>query len=634
MPFEPTHEQAAIINHDIAQHARVLAGPGTGKSSTLVALLTKTLNENPLARVKMLTFTRAATAELAKKVPSAGIGAQQPSTIHSFAISILLRNPGTAGFPEPLRIADTWEMRKIVEPTLAARVGVGVRLLRDLVWEMGANWESLTDEADPGIAPDLRARFRGAWAEHRQVMGYTLLQELPYALRQALNDHDDLAGLDYDIVLVDEYQDLNSCDLEAIRLLSEKGGATIIGTGDDDQSIYSWRKAAPQGIRRFLEDFAGARDYTLSKTLRCGKRIIDWANDVIRGDPARPQDRAVLDCLDGAPEGEVALLSFKNELEEAGGVAALIEWLIDHEEVAPAEILVLVRGDHNGTFSTPIRDALQDRGIECYNADFVVELLNEEANRRFVEIARLLVRRDDSLAWASLFDLAPGIGSKFFDYVYGHALANRQSFSDALFALREAGYPKAPSGSGKKAEELVNAVVAFLNEHSVPATTPDSGWVPWVLAMSGNAVFPQPSPPLVEVMGEVILLLEPDCSFAKFLSMIEPLGKDCSLAHGKGVRIMTMSGSKGLTVRATIIVGAEEGIVPRPEADLGEERRIMYVAMTRAREYLFCTWARRRRGPTARAGKGTLLRRRQSHFLEAGPVTSQDGSDFLSAIGG
>jgi ATP-dependent exoDNAse (exonuclease V) beta subunit len=68
-----------------------------------------------------------------------------------------------------------------------------------------------------------------------------------------------------------------------------------------------------------------------------------------------------------------------------------------------------------------------------------------------------------------------------------------------------------------------------------------------------------------------------------------------------GVRIMTMIGSKGLTVRATIIAGLEDGIVPRPDADLAEERRLLYVAMTRAKEFLLCTWAGQRRGPTERA---------------------------------
>ena len=235
MTFEPTEEQRAILEHSPDRHAQVLAGPGTGKSTTMVALLDRLLSNDPSLRVRMLTFTRAATSELAGKVATASPQAERPSTIHSFAISILLRNPGSGGFPEPLRIADTWESKHVVRKTLAKRADVGLRVLEKLIREMASNWESLTDEKDPELTEADRVRFRGAWNEHRRVLGYTLADELPYALRRALADHDDLTGIDIDLLLVDEYQDLNACDLEVIRLLSEKGGCAVVGTGDDDQ---------------------------------------------------------------------------------------------------------------------------------------------------------------------------------------------------------------------------------------------------------------------------------------------------------------------------------------------------------------------------------------------------------------
>jgi superfamily I DNA/RNA helicase len=105
--YEPTPEQEAVLSHPITRHARLLAGPGTGKSATVVALITRLLVGEPEPRIRLLTFTRAATAELAHKVeehPQTVV--DRPSTIHSFAISTLLGNPGCADFPEPLRIAD------------------------------------------------------------------------------------------------------------------------------------------------------------------------------------------------------------------------------------------------------------------------------------------------------------------------------------------------------------------------------------------------------------------------------------------------------------------------------------------------------------------------------------------------
>ena len=255
MPYEPTAEQRAILAHDRRRHARVLAGPGTGKSATLVALVDQLLAGNPAPRIKLITFTRAATAELAKKVsdhPAAA--AERPSTMHSFSISVLLRNPGTGHFPQPLRIADTWEDNEIVKPTLARRINVRVTKLDDLIREMASNWEFLEQRELPKVDPAERARFLAAWHEHREVYGYTLLAELPFALRQALHDHAQLDGVEYDMLIVDEYQDLNACDLEVLHLIADRGCA-IIAAGDDDQSIYSFRYAAPAGIRRFCEDY-------------------------------------------------------------------------------------------------------------------------------------------------------------------------------------------------------------------------------------------------------------------------------------------------------------------------------------------------------------------------------------------
>ena len=258
MPYEPTGEQQAIITHGIGRHARILAGPGTGKSATIVALVDRLLAGNPAPRVRLLTFTRAATAELAKKVsdhPAAA--AERPSTIHSFSISVLLRNPGTGDFPEPLRIADKWEESMIVRPTLARQIHVRTDHIENLIREMAANWEFLRERPHPRVDPNGARGFVGAWNEHRQIYGYTLLAELPFSLRQALNDHADLEGVRYDLLMCDEYQDLNSCDLDVLHLIAERGCA-IVAAGDDDQSIYSFRYAAPEGIRRFTDDYLAA----------------------------------------------------------------------------------------------------------------------------------------------------------------------------------------------------------------------------------------------------------------------------------------------------------------------------------------------------------------------------------------
>jgi DNA helicase II / ATP-dependent DNA helicase PcrA len=628
--FEPTPEQLAILAHDPGYHARVLAGPGTGKSATLVALIDQLLAGAEAPRLRLLTFTRAATGELAKKVSAhPAAAAERPSTIHSFAISVLVRNPGAGDLPEPLRIADDWEYANVVRPKVARRAGVGVRALDRLVREMSANWESLRPERDPEVDPTERTRFLGAWNEHRRVYGYTLLQELPFALRKALRDHPDLEGVDYDLLVVDEYQDLNACDLEVIKLIGERG-CSVIGAGDDDQSIYSFRKAAPEGIRRFPEDYPGAADYALSVTQRCGSRIIEWASHVIEGDPDRPP-RPRLTAAPGSPPGEAALLSFGGQVAEARGIATLIQRLVGPEGIPPAEILVLLRSDFRGTFSDLIKHELDRLAIPYSDPEIVDHILAEPDNRRMLEIVRLLVDHEDSLAWASLLELTPGIGDSFFDYVYRRARHSHSQFGTALLAANEASFPDAPTASANRARMLVESVLGWLDEHTVPEG-PETGWGQWIIETAGGDVVPAPSEGLRELLLALDELAEPGVVLGRFLGQIAPLGKDRAANESAGVRIMTMAGAKGLTVRATIIAALEEGLVPRPDVDLHEERRLLYVAMTRAREFVLGTWARRRTGPTARAGFPRVQERRShSSFLNSGPVESQDGNAYIQA---
>lgn len=627
MPYVPTREQEAILAHDRHRHARVLAGPGTGKSATLVALVDQLLEGNPAPRIKLLTFTRAATAELAKKVsehPAAA--AERPSTIHSFSISVLLQNRGTGGFPEPLRIADDWEDNQIVLPTLSRRAGVLVRKLDRLIHEMAANWESLQPATDPRVDASERALFLAAWGEHRQVYGYTLLAELPYALRHALHDHPDLEGVDYDLLIVDEYQDLNACDLELLHLIADRGCA-IIGAGDDDQSIYSFRRAAPEGIRRFADDYPGCAEYPLSITQRCGARIIEWASYVISGDLSRPRGRPPLTAVEGSPEGEVALLAFNREASEAQGVASLVQRL-NRLGVPSNQVLVLLRGDHNGAFSGPIKRALDALQIPYSDPEAVVRMLSEPQNRRMLAMFRLLVDQRDSLAWATLIRLAPGIGDTFCDYIYELARGKRTKFGNALLDSFEENFPAAPRSSVRVAD-LIRSATQWIAANPLPAETPEEGWGHWMVAASGGGIIPGPTISCASLLETLDSLVDSQ-SFGRYLSQITPLAKDRALAESQGVRIMTMGGSKGLTVRATIIAGVEEGIVPRPDADLDEERRLLYVAMTRAREFLYCTWARRRVGPTARAGAPRVQDRRNcTSFLRGGTVNSQDGPTYL-----
>jgi ATP-dependent DNA helicase UvrD/PcrA len=628
MAFNPTDEQRAVLAHELRRHGRILAGPGTGKSATLITLLNSVAPDSPI-RAKLLTFTRAATAELAHKLSEAeNVLCERPSTIHSFCISVLLRNRGVGEFPEPFRMADDWENREIVRPTLARRLAIGVRQVRELFAELAANWESLAPEERPGIEPAVRARFMGGWHQHREIYGYTLPSELPHTLLNALQQHDDLEGVQYDVLIVDEYQDLNACDLAVLRALADRGCA-IIGAGDDDQSIYSFRKAHPEGIRRFPADYDGAADYPLSITQRCGRRIVEWANFVIQGDPDRPAARGGLQCAVGAPDGEVTLLSFAGEVAEARGVAALAHDLVTRDGISPSEILILMRSDHNGQFSRRIKEELERREIAFSDPETVIEILEHEANRRALSLMRLAVHREDSLAWATLLHLAGGIGPTFIDHIYDRARDGRSTFGHALLTEFEGGFIGVPRSSARAAT-VVEDAINWLEAHPIPEQIPEEGWAKWISDTFPVGAAIGITDDFRELVGSVDERIEKTDELGSYLGQIGPLARDLALARSDGVRIMTLAGSKGLTVEAAILCGLESGLVPMDGADLAEERRLLYVGMTRAKRFLFGTWARIRRGPTARAGRGRANeRRRSSVFLDSGPVQSQDGNHYV-----
>lgn len=627
--FKPTPEQQAIIEHDPGRHARVLAGPGTGKSATTVALVERLLSGDARPRLRLLTFTRAATGELAQKVADYPKAATlRPSTVHSFAISLLLHNPGAGNFPKPLRIADDWEQDKLIYPDIARLVGVRKDYVQwKLVPEMASAWEHLEPVFKDEVDAETRARFVEAWQRHRQLYGYTLLSELPYALRQGLNDHPDFSGLDSEVLIVDEYQDLNACDLEVLRLAAGRG-CTIIGVGDDDQSIYSFRNAAPVGIRRFLEDYPGAVHYPISVTQRCGSEIIRWANYVIAGDLERDPEKQALEPAPGSRPGEVGLLSFHDQEAEAEGVARLVVGL-QNEGVSPADMLVLLRSDHQGKFSAPIRDCLMAAGVLCFDPNEVNEMLATEQNRFLLAALRIACRRDDPLAWRTLVTRTPGLGEKFVEYVQDRAEAGGDQFGHALLTAHDGGFDGLLPGRAEKASALVRGVLDWVERHPVPEETED-GWGAWVTEHSGDGMVPGPTNELAGLLGRLDERAEVGEDLPRYVSGIGPLGRDLMQNECEGLRIMRMRGSKGLTVRANIIVGAEDALIPGIGENLPEERRLMYVAMTRARTHLYCTWARRRTGVTARAGAARVGKFRQpTRFFEGGPVKSVDGNGFI-----
>jgi DNA helicase-2/ATP-dependent DNA helicase PcrA len=459
-----------------------------------------------------------------------------------------------------------------------------------------------------------------------------LLNELPDLLRRALRDHEDLDGVDFDLFVVDEYQDLNACELEILRTLAARG-ISVVAIGDDDQSIYSFRKAHPAGIRRFLDEFAGARNYVISVCQRLPTRIAQWAQHVIAGDVQRA--KPPIQCRPGAAEGTAALLNFGSEITEARGVANLIVWLRDTEQVPLSEILLLCRTDHLGTFTRPLKAELTRRGISVFDPSEVGATLSDPQNRPLLATLRLVVNRNDSLAWWNLMRLEGGMGDRFVSHIYDKANEGGATFAETLVAEAARGFEGLPAELKRRGLQFYQRVSELLDRTTLPEARERMEWGGWIAELAAAGRLPPFSDALRALFGQIDgSYTETDEGLGRYLSQLQPLAEDLARAQSDGVRLMTMVGSKGLTVRATIVVGVDNDLIPRPAQDINEERRLLYVAMTRSQEYLFLTRANRRRGPAARAGHANPGRRTYTELLRAGLVESENGAEFLGRLNG
>ena len=645
--IELSPEQSAIARHSAGSNARVLAGPGTGKSFIATVWLGELTKSNASFAAKMLTFTRAATAEFAEKLETAGLAdvVDAPATVHSHALSVLMRMDGH-GLPQPLRIPDSWETKQLIYPHLS-------RLLRDLGYddatpgligklerEMGAGWETL-DEALVllvDVNPALRAAYVNAWRAHRAAFGYTLLAELPYRAGIALED----LGEDYppqvQLLLVDEYQDLNAADIRFIKAHADLG-VSIVAIGDDDQSIYSWRHADPAGIRRFCDEFQPAVDYTLTISRRCGRRILAAAAELISTAPDRAPKPPVRPAP-GASDGVFVHLRFPSGQAEARGAAAIAAHQVAGG-VDPSKILLLVRS-LDDRWRTALEPHFSDQGLTIAGTDWVDQALVDGRLRAGIALARLHEDETDSLAWWALTEgLTRGVGPAFTDYVYDRR--NGERWGTTLLRLWREGFPDLGTGTARRAATTIDAVLsrlAELSDFTLPADEP-GGWGTWLLSELQTAswldglVDPRLSDDAARLVEMVLPHVDVESGLTGLLNQLEPLGRDLATAETGGVRLMSMARSKGLTAHTVVVLGVEAGLVPFTRGqDENEERRLLYVAMTRATELCVLTSAARRTGPLARSGGGrTQQQRARSPLLvDLSYGRPADGNRFVASL--
>lgn len=621
-------EQQAFVNHGLGGHARLLAGPGTGKSFTAVAYLEALAKQASPPRCHMITFTRAATKELRSKLNgTAKLTVREPSTAHAFAMSVLMKaeQRGT------VRMADDWEKRNLIEELIKLRMeALGHRVkiteVRELTSEMAAGWESLDGSKLELVDrdPTLAAAFLGAWKEAQRCLDFLHVSEVPYLAKQLLEDQD--VDVELDVLVVDEYQDLNHAEIEFIRLLSDQ--LVVIAIGDDDQSIYSWRQAAPEALLRFCED--GAADFPLTICRRCPPEILEPANAVIAAASGRPK-KAPLKAVGGS-NGSFAQLNFQTSAAEFAGVAAIIESRIA-AGVAPNDIAVLVRSSAD-RFRSELVSVLDKRGVPVANSEWVDDALAEPEVRRILALGRLVDSPDDSLAWMAWLHQTDGIGWSTLYQLYDTALRSGVTFSASLQQQEDAGFPTLSSGAKKRVHDAIIEARSIIQklEADRGATLDDDGWGAWLIDHADSSKLRDDAQRMFRMVGRE-LREETDTALASFINQLQPLARDLAEDDSDAVRLMSMARSKGLTVNTAILMAVDNDTVPSPRGLFEEERRILYVAMTRATEYCAITFAQRRSGPTAMVGAAGGRRQRSGFLARVPGIPSPlSGEKYISSL--
>jgi DNA helicase-2/ATP-dependent DNA helicase PcrA len=581
----------------------VVAGAGSGKTRTLVFRVARLveLGIDPRA-ILLLTFTRKASAEMLRRAAGLLDGrCEQVSggTFHSFANTVLRRHGAALGYPGSFTILDRGDAEDAIgllrarlgldkkerrfprKQTIAELFSMAVNKSVDLAVLIEDQYAHLVEHSEDLLA------LAAAYAEYkrqRQLLDY---DDLLVELHRLLCEHDDVRRLlsqRYRYLMVDEYQDTNRLQAAVVRLLAAEHG-NVMAVGDDAQSIYGFRGADFRNIMDFPKLFPGTRVITLEQNYRSTQPILDLTNTII----AQARERYGKELFSDRHDGEKPLLiSAYNENFQSRFVCQRILDLRE-EGVPLSDVAVLFRSSFH-SFDLELELARHD-------VPFV-----KRGGFRFIETAhvkdalahlRVLANPRDAVSWYRILLLIEGIGPR--------------SAEDLIGRLVEANDP-APVLEGVEGRASATDLRALAGLFR---------------RLAGAAA--KPAEQLAEVLGyyEPILKrvhrddypkrqkdLEHFISIAARYESLESLLTDVALeppsdsvgdvlaGDGEDEGLLTLStvhSAKGLEWHTVFILWAVEGKFPsvyslRGPEEIEEERRLMYVAATRAKQNLYISY--------------------------------------------
>lgn len=616
-----THEGGPLL---------VVAGAGSGKTRVITSRIAARIRSGiPPWRVLAITFTNKAAGEMRERVAAlVGDSRVWISTFHSFGARFLRIEAEAAGVDPNFTIFDGQDQAALLREILKRR-GLGSREHRPR--DYAARISHLKNQ---GVVPpedesddtdlDVYRDYEHALAECRALDFDDLLCRTVRALERDEDLRNRFAGR-FDTVLIDEYQDTNRIQYRLVRLLVD-GHHDVCATGDPDQSIYRWRGADVRNILEFERDFPGTRVVRLEENYRSTNAILRAASVLIAHNTQRVERELWSKLGDGEP---VRIEPASTEGDEARNTVRGIEKAIA-DGYGPHEIAVFYRTNAS---SRSIEQALRLRNLP-YVIVGAVEFYERREVKDLLAYLRVLVNANDILDLQRIVNVpSRGIGTKSFSLLRAHAERCGMPARDVLFDV------DAVTGLRPAGRRAVKAFAELMDELLTMPKAPVRLVLERVIdRIAYRRHLQDADDPLTEErlenVDELVRavheydLTTPDGSLEHFLAETTLVrSREAERDDEPRITLMTLHAAKGLEFPVVFVTSLEEGILPHSrsmESDdaIEEERRLLYVGMTRAQRRLTLSYARSRSGFGGSFG-GVAI---PSRFLSELPEDQLEGS--------
>ena len=616
-------EQRRILEHD-GDRLMIVAGPGTGKTHTLTCRIARRICEMgvPADRVLAVTFTNRAAEEMRLRMRGL-LGENQPlpliTTFHGWCLQILVEdNPELMfGIIDEEEQFDLLRQAALIAAQSGMAAPLNVPALQSRIMRAKQNLLLPEDISESASHVPEEQCVAAVYRAYRQLMESQRLldfEDLIFKVARRLEEVPEFARScrnRFQHVFVDEYQDLNHGQYRIIRSLvpAGSGGNSLCVIGDPDQSIYGFRGSDSLYFRRFLEDYPGAAILHLTHNYRSTRAILSASFQVINRDGL--ERSRTYSSIEGVET--VTILELANEHAEAESIARVIDGLVGGtgfhsidtgrvKEAYPSQ----ARGYSDFAILTRTTDQLRfiADGLETCGIPFQAASRRQAFKEKgAAEILSLLKVLSGCGSYSDFENaaavVAPRLGKRvlaiFKEWCFKNCLCLRDGLSKA------ARFPIAGLNRNQQIELAGLAARLSAMDRETASEKGDERLLN-VINHPDVAGFIAENKTGEALSRLASMVAASEATGKRFLNRCA-LYTDTDLYHPRSEKaaLMTLHAAKGLEFPVVFIAGCEDGLIPfkrsseRGGTDVDEERRLFYVAMTRAKERLYLTWARRRR---------------------------------------